>query len=707
MRDASLFYLFSPVSNIKGVGNAAMRNLQRLLPAASAKDEPSLPLIRDLLFHLPVSIVDRSYTCPLPHIQSGMIATFIVKIDEHIPPPPGIRRGGKRPYRILCSNDTGELTLVFFNPRGDYLSTTVPVGSEKVVSGRVEWFESTPQMTHPDIIAPVSKLKEVQKAEPVYPLTVGLTSRRIYSYVSQALKALPNIEEWIEPEFIKQRHWPTWQAALNTAHNPATIEELSPDQPARQRLAYDEMLALQLQLGQLRRNRKQQAGYAVKATGKLTNALEKSLPFTLTKGQTEVLETISKDMQSGQRMSRLLQGDVGSGKTIVALIASLQIVESGGQAALMVPTEMIAQQHYATLTSLLKDIGLNVRLLTGSVKGKARKAILEEIENGTADIVVGTHALFQDHVNFHTLGLVIIDEQHRFGVKQRMALLNKGSAPHLLHMSATPIPRTLTMMVYGDMDCSILKEKPAERKPITTRVIPVSRYEDIMSRMKSALDRGEKAYWVCPLIEEKPPEDQLNLTPDQDIAAAESRYIEFKARFGEDKVAMVHGRMKADIRAKEMERFAHGAVKLLVATTVVEVGVDVRDATIIVIEKAERFGLAQLHQLRGRVGRGDQASACVLLYSDNSGEIAKTRLSILRDSEDGFAIAEADLEIRGGGELLGRRQSGMPRFIFTDFMQHQGFLEHARSDANTILENDPKLESPRGKALQKLQQLFD
>lgn len=704
MRDGSLFYLYSSITRIKGIGGATSQALQRLLPASTAMSGAVLPTVRDLLFHLPSGIVDRRFTCPLSQAPDGVIGTFVVTVDAHVPPPP-TRRASKKPYKVECSNDTGTITLVFFHAREDYIKQALPVGAKRVISGRIEHFDYRLQMTHPDIIAPADKLAEVQKPEPVYPLTIGLTSRRIAKFIETAFEKLPDLPEWIAPALIKARAWPSWKQALRQAHHPMSPEELQPVAPARQRLAYDEMLANQLYLAMIRRKMQHQAGRVITGNGKLTGALTDSLPFKLTKGQQQVLNDIHADMASGRRMGRLLQGDVGSGKTIVALLAMLRTVEQGLQTALMVPTEIIAQQHYDTLKRLTAPLGVSVALLTGSVKGKARRETLEGIADGTHGIIVGTHALFQEQVTFKNLALVVIDEQHRFGVAQRMALMAKGDCPHLLHMTATPIPRSLTMTLYGDMECSLLKEKPAERLPITTRVVPQSRYDEVLDRLQAALNKGEKIYWICPMIDEKVIEGELVLTPENDIAAAETRYTEFMTRFG-NCVGLVHGRMKAADRDAEMKRFASGQTRLLVATTVVEVGVDVRDATIMVIEKSERFGLSQLHQLRGRVGRGNKPSSCVLMYSDHAGEISRTRLSTLRDSEDGFAIAEADLHIRGGGDLLGSRQSGLPRFIFMDLLEHQELLDHARSDTTEILNADPELKSLRGNALHILLQLF-
>ncbi|MDX1975125.1 MAG: ATP-dependent DNA helicase RecG [Rickettsiales bacterium] len=703
MRPESLYILFSPVTRIKGVGPRIGSALARLLPVATQISGASVPIIRDLLFHLPVGLLDRRYTCGLGEIPNeGVVATFVVQVDEHEEP----KKHSKKPYKVYCSNDTGSITLVFFNVHGDYLTRALPVGQKRVISGRVEKRDGLAQMAHPDIIAPVSQLAEVQKPEPVYPLTADISNKRVASLVAEALAQLPDLPEWITPERLAEQHWPSWKEALLKAHHPEENADLEPSATVRLRLAYDEMLSNQLHLALLRRTMQAQAGERISGTGVLTTPLLAALPFALTAGQQRVLAEIAADMTSGQRMTRLLQGDVGSGKTIVALIAMLRAVEQGMQAALMVPTEIIASQHFEVISKLLSALpNVKTVLLTGSVKGKAREQVLANIGSGEAHVVIGTHALFQEHVHFHNLALVVIDEQHRFGVNQRMALTAKGDSPHLLHMTATPIPRSLTMTLYGDMDCSLLTEKPAERQPITTRVIPLSRYEEVMERMKSALARGEKAYWICPLIDEKYGEGELALTPELDLAAAQTRFTEFKARFG-DQVGLVHGRMKAAERDVAMHDFASGKTRLLVATTVVEVGVDVRDATIIVIEKAERFGLSQLHQLRGRVGRGDKASACVLLYTDYIGEVARERLSILRDTEDGFKIAEADLNIRGGGDLLGVRQSGLPRFIFMNIFLHQELLTKARSDVELLLSHDPQLASEQGKAMTILRELF-
>lgn len=690
-RPESLYYVFSPVTRIKGVGPAVAEHIARLFN----RNAETRPFIRDLLFHLPVGLVDRRVTFPLNEVKDGVIGTFIVTVHDYHAPPN--TRFGKKPFKVMTGNETGDLTLVFFHAQPDYIKRALPIGETRVVSGRVEIFDYHAQMTHPDVIARASELKQVQTVEPVYPLTAGLTNRRLASIIRDAVQGAAALPEWIPPEIVSEHGWQPWKETLALAHAPQEEAELLPQSTHRMRLAFDEIFANQLHLALLRSKMQAKPGRVLKSAGSLREKLMAQLPFALTAGQRAVLTEIDADMASGSRMTRLLQGDVGSGKTVVALLAALTAAENDMQTALMVPTELVAQQHAASLLALLGDMPVNVTLLTGNVKGRQREEALSHIASGQAHIVIGTHALFQEAVTFHDLALIVIDEQHRFGVSQRMALSAKGEAPHLLQMSATPIPRSLTMTLYGDMDCSLLTEKPAERKAVTTRAIPLSRFDEVTERLKKAVENGGKAYWICPLIEE----ETLNLHTS--VAAAEARFTLFKAMFG-PQVALVHGRMKADRREAEMARFASGEARVLVATTVIEVGVDVRDATIIVIEQAERFGLAQLHQLRGRVGRGDQASACVLLYSDNAGEESVTRLMSLRDNEDGFRIAEEDLRQRGGGDLLGTRQSGLPQFYFLDLVLHRQLIADARELASRIARENPSLEGQA--ALQTLLALY-
>lgn len=695
MRPENLHYIFSPVTRLKSVGPALAAAIARLSPIAPE----GVPVIRELLFHMPTGLLDRRKTYPLRETPPGVIATFIVTVEAHDPPPRNSR--GKKPYKVRCSNETGDLTLVFFNASADYLLRALPIGQTRVVSGMTEHFEYRLQMTHPDIIAPLSQIKDVQVVEPVYPLTAGLTHRRLAGIIRQALVDTPVLPEWIPGEVLAKNTWQGWNAALGKVHSPMEESDLLPGTPERMRLAFDEAFASQLHLARLKSNTRRRGGRVIAPPGKLRQAVLERLPFTLTDGQKQAIAQIDADIASGERMARLLQGDVGSGKTIVALFALLSAVEAGFQAAMMVPTELIAQQHARNFQRLCEGLGVNVVLLTGSVQGRAREEALSMIATGDAHIVLGTHALFQDSLLFANLALVVVDEQHRFGVAQRTALSKKAdeaTPPHLLQMTATPIPRSLAMTVYGHMDSTWLIEKPAGRQKVETRVIPLSRFEEVAQRLEPALARGEKIYWVCPMIED----DSLNLG---DAAAVEERYKLFRKRFG-DVAGMVHGRMKAEDRDAQMRRFAEGACRLLVATTVVEVGVDVPDATVMVIEQAERFGLAQLHQLRGRVGRSDKASSCVLLYSDAAGEEARVRLATLRESHDGLVIAEADLKARGGGDVLGTRQSGLPAFRFLSLSVHYPLIEAARAQAEQIVGRNPQLSGDEGNALQTLLGLF-
>ncbi len=709
MRPSNLFPLFADVTALKGVGPGVRKALKRLvgisdaLPGLRGGPEAKGPMVRDLLFHLPSGLVDRRYTSPLMTAPEGVTATFVVTVDEHIPPGGGKYGARGRPYKITCSDESGgTITLVFFNPRGDYLEKMLPVGAKRVISGKTEKFDYHLQMTHPDIIAPVEELEDIKRVEPVYPLTQGISNRQLTKLMQQVEKRIPDLPEWIERRYLSQQYWRNWKQAMVSIHHPQSEKELLAEDLSRQRLAFDELLANQLALGLVRERTKKKPGYPIRGSNVMRHKTLKELPFALTSGQDRVLAEIDEDMASGNRMIRLLQGDVGSGKTVVALLAMLRVVENGKQAGLMVPTEILGRQHFAFIESIASKVGVRVALLTGSIKGKQRAELLGAIEMGLVDIVIGTHALFQEKIVFKDLALIVVDEQHRFGVAQRLALTAKGKSPHLLLMTATPIPRSLTMTFYGDMDSSLLTEKPSGRPKIDTRAIPLSRAEEVIAGLKRVIGSGNKVYWICPLIEENTEENNFAL----DLAAAEARHREFSQRFG-DVVGLMHGRMKGDDREKVMSGFVGNQYDILVATTVVEVGVDVPDATIIVIEHAERFGLAQLHQLRGRVGRSDKPSTCILLYTDKCGDIAKERLRVIRETDDGFRIAEEDLRLRGSGEILGTKQSGMPEFHFANILQQGELLRAARDDVKMILQNDAELKTPRGEALRTLLYLFE
>ena len=683
MRPEILFPLFAPARSLPGIGPRLEKLVEKLAG----------PKVIDLLWHLPSGLIDRRSRPKIAEVRDGEIATVEVTVGLHIPP-----RTKRLPYRVHVFDETGEMQIVFFNPRPDYIAKTMPEGEKRILSGRIEFYQGAPQMTHPDHIVSLEGLKDLPLLEPVYPLTAGLPMKSIQKAVRGALPLVPELPEWQNGPWLKAQGWSSWKKSLLEAHAPQTAREVESSAPARARLAYDELLANQLALGLVRLRMRKLPGRPVVGTGKLRTKVEDSLPFALTGAQLRSLAEIDADMKSPHRMLRLLQGDVGSGKTVMALLAMLNAVEAGLQAAMMAPTEILARQHFATLRPLCEAAGVRIELLTGREKGKRREEILSTVANGEADIVVGTHALFQNEVTFKALALAVVDEQHRFGVHQRLMLTSKGgTGTDVLVMTATPIPRTLTLTAYGDMDVSKLDEKPPGRKPVDTRALPLERLDEVVASLNRALARGAQVYWVCPLVEE---------SDEVDAAAAEQRYDHLRTIFGAQ-VGLVHGRMKAVDKDEVMARFEGGEIKILVATTVIEVGVNVPSATVMVIEHAERFGLAQLHQLRGRVGRGGDKSTCLLLYQAPLGETAAARIKIMRETEDGFRIAEEDLRLRGAGELLGTRQSGLPTFRIADIEEQKELLSAAHDDARMIVDRDPELESERGKALRTLLYLFE
>ena len=683
MRPEILFPLCAPATSLPGVGPRYAKLFEGLVGG---------PAVLDLCWHLPSGIIDRRYGPPLAEVIPGRIATLTVTVGEH---RAAVSR--RQPYRVLCYDDSGSLDLVFFHAHADYLMRSLPPGQTRVVSGKVEVFHDRLQMTHPDHIAAPEEAASLKAVEPVYPLTAGLSLKVVGKAVHAALERLPDVPEWLDEAQRQREGWRPWHEALREAHAPGEEHDLSPLTPSRRRLAYDELLANQLAIALVRDRQLRQKGRRLKGSGHLQERVLSSLPFALTGSQRQAVAEITADMAAEHRMLRLLQGDVGSGKTVVALLAMLAVVEAGSQAALMAPTEILARQHFATIQPLAEAAGVSLALLTGRDKGKARKALLESLADGSTDILVGTHALFQEDVAFRDLAMAVIDEQHRFGVHQRLTLTGKGQAVDVLVMTATPIPRTLMLTAYGDMDCSRLTEHPPGRQPIETVTLSLERLPEVISGVERAIAKGAQVYWICPLVEE---------SEKSDLAAAEERYGALTLRFGE-RVGLVHGRMKGPEKDAVMARFAAGETAILVATTVVEVGVDVPAATVIVIEHAERFGLAQLHQLRGRVGRGTGKSSCLLLWQGPLGDTARARLQILRETDDGFRIAEEDLRLRGAGELLGTRQSGLPDFRLADLAVHDDLLATARADAQLVLEKDPELAGPRGQALRVLLYLFE
>lgn len=693
--DPLLTPLFMPIAQLRGIGPNFATLIGKALRHASAT-VPEAPRLIDLLWHLPTGVITREPIDTMVEVEDGTDIIVELTVKKHNPPP---YRGRGIPYRVSCICGVEPIILVFFRADADYLRDRLPIGATRYVCGRLGRYGRRRQMTHPDHILTPEQNRDFVVAEPIHPLTAGLSLRVVRRCVNQALEQLPVLPEWLDPEFMAARGWDDFRTAMTRLHNPQSAADLAVDHPLRQRPAYDELLAGQLILHLLRSRLRSLTGRAVHGDGRLRRQLIADLPFEMTPSQKIAIDEIEADLGADQPMLRLLQGDVGSGKTIVALAAMLIAAEAGRQAALMAPTAILARQHYATLTALCAPLGVDVALLIGGEKRAPRAEILTRIHSGSAGLIVGTHALFQDDVRFADLQLTIIDEQHRFGVDQRWALTSKGRryAADLLVMSATPIPRTLMLTAYGDIGVSRLREKPSGRRAIRTGIASLDRLEILLHRLEKALKEGAQAYWICPLVA-----DSALI----DATAAIARYESLQARFG-DQSGLVHGRMKQDDREAAMQRFKSGTTRLLVATTVIEVGVDVPEATVMVIEHAERFGLAQLHQLRGRVGRSDRESSCVLLYQGPLSDVARRRLEVLRKTDDGFVIAEEDFRLRGAGEMLGLRQSGTPILHIADPIYHADLLAVADAEARRILDSDPLLRSERGQRLRLLLQLFE
>ncbi|WP_374414319.1 ATP-dependent DNA helicase RecG [Novosphingobium colocasiae] len=674
MRPEELNCLFVETDPLDGVGPKLRRPLEKL----------GLTRLRDLAYHLPDRFVERRVVSDLDQAGTGENILVRLTVREHR------ASSGRGPYRVLAADDVGNICALTYFGRASYSAKKqLPAGETRWVAGRLDQYGQMLQIVHPEHVSETSTTPVGQLCEPVYPLSEGLTQGRMAALAAQALKVLPELPEWIEPGLLAKQGWPDWRAAVLAAHKGA-------DAAARDRLAYDELLANSLALMLVRESNRAQRGTALTGDGHLRAKLR--LPFALTGAQRRSLAEIEGDMAQAVPMLRLLQGDVGSGKTVVALSSMLVAVEAGAQAALLAPTEILARQHYETLRKLLEGTGVEIALLTGRDKGKAREAILMGLVDGSIPLVVGTHAIFQDSVAYRNLALAVIDEQHRFGVGQRLMLARKGRrTPHTLAMTATPIPRTLTLAQYGEMDVSRLDELPPGRQPIDTRVFPAERMDEVAAALGRHIETGQQAYWVCPMVNE---------SETDDIAAAEARYALLRERFG-DAVVLVHGQQRPEVKDAGMERFASGQASLLVATTVIEVGVDVPNATLMVIEQAERFGLAQLHQLRGRVGRGSGKSTCLLLRGGALSETARARLALMRETQDGFRLAEEDLQLRGGGELLGTRQSGDTPFRIASLEQIQRLLPMAHDDARLLMEHEGGLTTRRGAAARLLLYLFE
>lgn len=647
-------------------------------------------LVRDLVLLPPNAAIDRRKRVPIDETEDGEIVTIEAEVDGHMP-------GFKNlPYRIRLRDESGFLTVAYFRGAEEMLKRMWPIGQTRLVSGKVTFYDGMRQMQHPDYVVDPAKGEAPPPVEPVYPLTQGLAGRTLQRTIQATLDTIPELPEWLEPSTVKAHDWPDFRTALEHIHRPASPDDVLPDSPFRTRLAYDELFARQCALRLRRVHRRQSQGRAVTGDGRIGARMLKGLPYAPTGAQSRAVDEILSDMAEPAPMLRLLQGDVGSGKTLVAALAMARAAEAGLQSAMMAPTDLLARQHGATLAPLLEAAGMSMAVLTGRDKGKDRKAILAQLASGELSVVVGTHALFQDEVVFHDLGLIVIDEQHRFGVSDRMRMVAKGYAPHVLVMSATPIPRTLALSIHGDMDLSVLDEKPPGRQPIKTATMPSSRMDDVIEAVAAAAKHGERAYWVCPLIEE---------SEAVDLAAVEDRYDQLKTYFGKG-VEIVHGRLPPTAREAAMERFRTGESFLLVATTVIEVGVNVPEATIMVIEHAERFGLAQLHQLRGRVGRGEKQGSCVLLWKPPLSEHAKQRLDAFRRTDDGFVISELDYKMRGEGDMLGVAQSGQTPTRMISWEAHRDLLVQADKEARLAVERDPDLSHERGQAVRLALTIF-
>lgn len=682
-RPEILFPLFAALETLDGVGPKTAKHFKGL----------QIETPRDLIFHLPHNLVDRARRKSILGVECPAVTTVEVVIGTHFP-----AQSKGRPHRITVQDEETEFQLVFFHARTDYLQKLLPTGQRRLVSGKLELFDGVAQMVHPDHILRPEQAPDLPETEPIYPLCAGVSAKTMMKAVSASVARAPVLNEWIDPALKAQECWPDWHDAIKRVHAPSSLSDLNARVPVRMRLAYDELFAHQVTLALARIRARRVSGRVSRGSGVSQAKVLESLDYAPTSAQTRAISEIAADMAAPIRMNRLLQGDVGAGKTLVALMALLIATESGGQGVLMAPTEILARQHLESLAPLAQAAGVSLSILTGRDKGQERARKLSDLAEGRIQILIGTHAVFQKGVEFADLRLAVVDEQHRFGVAQRAALSAKGVGADVLVMTATPIPRSLALTQYGDMDVSVLDEKPPGRKPVKTALVSTARMEEVIDHLRDAIADGRQAYWVCPLVEES------ELSP---LTAAQARFETLRAALGEDTVGLVHGQLSSNEKDAAMARFVTGDTKLLVATTVIEVGVNVPNASIMVIERAESFGLAQLHQLRGRVGRGDQASTCLLMYEAPLSQTASRRLRLLRDTEDGFRIAEEDMAIRGAGDLIGTAQSGLPRFRVADLERHASLMAIAQRDARKFLSEDPELRSARGHAVRVLLWLME
>ncbi len=682
MRPEKINKIYSEINILPGIG-PKIENLFNKM---------GIYRVLHFLWHIPYNVIKRQKHLNIHDAEINSLVTLKIKILKHNP-----SRFKRQPYKINCICGDTPIDIVYFYARHPVVRAALPVGKERYVSGKLDFFRNTYQITHPSHVIDSSELNQLKDIEPVYGLTGGLSQRIVLKYIEKILSTLPTFDEWIEEKIISKYSFKSWNTSIKCLHNPENPNDLINNNIYRRRLAFDELFAHQLAISIIRNSNFKKKGLKFNSKSLLVDKFLLNLPFKLTKSQTISWKNIKNDLISGNQMVRLLQGDVGCGKTIVSLIAMILAVDSGFQAAIMVPTSILAKQHYENINILLQNFKIKILLLTGKDKGKSRIEKNKLISSGEANIIIGTHALIQDDVNFKSIGLVVIDEQHRFGVFQRMSFTNNKSKPSILVMSATPIPRTLSLAAYGDMDESRITEKPVGRLPIKTTSLILSKEKKLIERLKIKLKSEEKIYWVCPLVEE---------SEELDLKAATIRYESLNKIF-KNKVLLVHGRLKEKDKEDVMEKFKNEDFRILVSTTVIEVGIDIKEATSIIIEHAERFGLAQLHQLRGRVGRNSMESSCILLHKDKIGENAKRRINKMKETNDGFEIAEEDLIIRGPGEVLGRRQSGLPSFKIADLSYDEDLLLDARNLVSKTIKDNPNLENNPGENLKNLLYLFE
>ena len=709
-----LGFLLTPLKKLSGFTDRSMKLYERLLLKRSLDFEKELKVI-DLLYHKPEKVLFRKENPDLRTVQDGDLITVKVVVDDY-----KIPYKNYQPHKILCHNQTGFITVVYFKML-DYMKPMFKEGNEIVISGKVEKFNNELQMTHPDYV----NNQNIPNYEQIYPLTAGLINKNLRQNIQKILQKIPDLPEWLPNDLLFENGWKSWKESILSMHNAKNDNELLDNSPYIERLAFDELLANQISFNLVKEKIKleNQKDIFVNKNNSLKKYFLELLPFELTNDQKKVIKEIEDDLYSQKRMLRLVQGDVGSGKTVVAFLSMLPFLENHKQIAFMVPTSILATQHFEWLknictksnnieiidynelasskknleNSLLdfdkneKNIKIKIALLTGKIKGKKREKILNALKNGDIDILIGTHAIFQEKVEFKNLEYVVIDEQHKFGVAQRLNLIEKGKNTDTLIMTATPIPRTLALTIYGDMDISTIKEKPKNRKEIITTSLQKERFNDLIARIKEKIKENEKIYWICPLIDES---ENLPATP------VFQRYEEFKKFFNEEELGLLHGKMTEEEKDEIMADFSdkNGLTKILISTTVVEVGVDVPDATIIIIESPERFGLSQIHQLRGRVGRGDKQSYCILFYEKLTNSLKK-RMEILKNSSDGFYIAEEDLKLRGSGEMLGVKQSGYQEYLIANLSTHYTLLLQASKIAKQIVKDKNLLNNESIKTL--------